>query len=222
MNQNTAIILWRDNIGYVLEKHHDIVVESPTRICLNKKNLLECTAIEYLNKPHFQWERQHFLEVLIPWPTKVGYYKEKFLVLVPVEAIDVLHASICDELSYTQVLSLFKDLKNNTLENFSRSSFELKFHDLTMHVPLNTFIKILGPSETNKLKKISLFGLPFFQWTDHWAPLIEDTTHETKYICIAQHDNGVWAFPLTAAPKLVQIPAQHNDVLQHIVNLLQA
>ena len=222
MNQSTAIILWRDNLGYVLEKHHTLVVESPTKIRVSEHSLLECTAIEYLNKPNFQWEKKHFLEVLIPWLTKIGYYKGKFFVLVPVEAMDVLHESMNDELSYSQVLSLLKNLKSNTLADVSRSSFELKFHNITMHVPLNTFIKILGPSDIKEINKLNLFGLPFFQWVDHWVPLIEDTTLDTKYICVAQHANGVWALPLTAAPKLVKIPAQHNDVLQDTVDYLLA
>lgn len=223
MNQSAAIILWRDNVGYVLEEHHNLTVESPTKIRLGEQFDLECTAIEYVNKPNFRWEQQHLLEVLIPWPTKVGYYKDKLLAAVPFEAVDSLHASMNYELSYTDVLGILKDLKHNALLDVSRSSFELIFHNVTVYVPLNTFIKILGPPEIKELKKISVSGLSFFQWTDQWVPLVEDTSSETKYIGVAQHPNGMWALPFTTAPKLVhQTPAQINDVLSHVVDLLQA
>ena len=222
MNQATAIILWRDNVGYVLEKHQDIVVESPTQIRLGGQLYPECSAIEYLNNPNVQWQGQHLLEVLIPWSTKIGYYKDKLVVLVPVDAIDSLHEWMAYDITYTEVLGILQSLKNNTLRNVSRSSFDLKFHDTTMYTPLNTFTKILGPSEIIELKQLTLFGLTIFQWQEQWIPLIEALTSETKYIGIAQHTEGMWALPLTETPKLVHTPAQLNDVLSHIVDLLQA
>jgi hypothetical protein len=221
MNQGTAIILWRDNVGYVLEKHHTLVVDSPTKIRLGENSYLECSAIEYLNNPNIKWESQHFLELLIPWSTKIGYYKDKFLVSVPVEAIDSLHKSMHDDVAYNEVLYILKKLKNNPLLDVSRSSFELKFHDIAISTPLNTFIKILGPSDISHLRKLHVFGLTFLEWNDHWIPLIEAITPETKYISLAHHTKGLWALPLTAAPRLVQTPAELNDVLSHIVDLLR-
>lgn len=169
---------------------------------------------------NIQWETQHFLTALIPWPTKIGYYKNKFVMSVPTEAIAILPEFFENDVNYAQALEILKSLKNNTLPNVSMSSFELKVHDTTMHVPLNTFIKILGPAEIGELKEITVFGLPFIQWNDQWLPLITDALRETKYIGITQHHNGLWAFPLKTAPKLIQSPAQINDVLRDVLSLL--